>query len=102
MDLDLGTLVSQGPWAVLSVFLLLKVFKRHETQLSKYEGIIKGNHETICKHQEINNLTLEVIKQNQEVISALTEKYDDLKASVADLNLDIREVYRAVCTREDS
>ena len=100
--MDLTPLTTHGPWALLSAFLLMKAFKRNETLEKKYQTLLEKSLESNMKMQEMNCLMLEVIKQNQSIVTALSDKYDGLKKSVDILNLDMREIYRAVCAKEES
>lgn len=112
---DMTTIATQGPWAALCVFLLLRIFKKNDTQkveddkkssaqLEEYTEIIKENQVLMCKQQELQSLTLKIIEQNQEILMSVSSKYDAIESSVGglkktmvELNVDIRDIYRTVC-----
>lgn len=65
------TIVSQGAWAVLFVWLLIDTRKESKTREEKLQSIIN---------------------KNQEVISELAEKFDvveDIKADVTDIKIKL-------------
>lgn len=95
--MDLTTVVSQGPWAALCVFLLYRIFKKNDAQEKTYLELIEKSTQVNFKLEELTTMTLEVIKQNQKIICEMSEKYDDIKKAVDILNIDIREIYRKVC-----
>lgn len=112
---DISTIATQGPWAALCVFLLLRIFKKNDAQkvadevksnaqLEEYTEIIKENQVLMCKQQELQTLTLKVIEQNQQILMSVSSKYDAIESSVGglqksmvELNVDIRDIYRTVC-----
>lgn len=67
------TIVSQGAWAILFVWLLIDTRKESKTREEKLQSIIN---------------------KNQEVISELAEKYDvieDIKGDVTEIKLFINK-----------
>lgn len=70
----LKTIVSQGSWAVLFVWLLIDTRKESKTREEKLQSIIN---------------------KNQEVISELAEKFDvveDIQADVTDIKIKLDKV----------
>lgn len=70
----LKTIVSQGAWAVLFVWLLIDTRKESKTREEKLQSIIN---------------------KNQEVISELAEKFDvveDIQADVTDIKIKLDKV----------
>lgn len=68
------TIVSQGAWAVLFVWLLIDTRKESKTREEKLQSIIN---------------------KNQEVISDLAEKFDvveDIQADVSDIKIKLDKV----------
>lgn len=68
------TIVSQGSWAILFVWLLIDTRKESKTREEKLQSIIN---------------------KNQEVISDLAEKFDvveDIKSDVTDIKIKLEKV----------
>jgi hypothetical protein len=102
MDLDLSTVISQGPWAALSVFLLYRIFKKNDSREKDDKELLRKSHDISTKHQEINELLLQVVSQNQKVITSLVEKYESLQLSVDNLSQDVKEIYKTMCKEVSS
>lgn len=79
MEQDLfKTIISQGAWAVLFVWLLIDTRKESKTREEKMREESKEREERLQV----------VINKNQEVISELAEKFD----VVEDIKVDVEEI----------
>jgi len=93
-------LFTHGPWATLAGILLYRIFKKNDQSNNKYEEIILENQRLIDKQLDLHKDNIEVIKDSQEVIRELSNKYDDIKENLKDMNVDIRQIYRKVCENQ--
>lgn len=78
---------TQGVFAVLFVWLLKRYFDKNDKREEQYYKIIHENNDIICK--------------TQDLMLAISNKYDDLKDEVSEgfeeVRKDIKDLYKERC-----
>ena len=94
---DFNSILTQGPWAVLSVFLLSRIFKKTDQRNEDYINIIKENQKIMVEQQELGRSCKEIMKDNQKIVLNLTNKYEDIKHELGRTNENVLKIYNKVC-----
>ena len=89
-------ILTQGPWAILSVFLLTRIFKKSDESNKQFIDLIKENQSLVDKQLESHEVTIKIIEGNQAIIKELSNRYDNIKKTLEELNIDVRQIYRVV------